>query len=284
MDEDPREGWSEVLEEERGYSDLGHSPLNATERFRYCTEVLSAYEVRPSHILDVGGSTATSLWLSERFPSSTVTVLNSDPLEGEGLSGAINVVRGDAQDFRLGSRVDLIFAGELIEHLWNPDGLIESCTGALAPGGWLVITTPNLACLANRLFLALGWTPGNISPSIRYIVGNPVLPTGSGEVGTIAFHKSVFTLRGLVELLGLYGFELIEMRGYSYAPPPGQLRRGLGGRAIASSGYRIRRLLNRVTPHRLREGMILFLRYRPSQRRAPPLEVASDVPNLSPHQ
>ncbi len=54
-----------------------------------------------------------------------------------------DVVRADAQNFRLGEQFDLIVAGEIIEHLPNPAGLLESCLKHLAPGGQLIITTPN---------------------------------------------------------------------------------------------------------------------------------------------
>ena len=226
--------------------------------------------VTARRVIDVGGSKATAAWLAGQFPEAEITILNSDTHE----PGAIHA---DAQAFD--ADADVIFAGELIEHLWNPDGLIESAAKSLPEGGWFVITTPNLACLINRIFLLFGWTPGNISPSVRYVTGNPMLPTGSGEIGTIAFHKSVFTYRGLVELLRLYGFDLVDMRGYTYAPPPGKAHVGLGGREIQSGGYRLRRLANSLTPHSVREGMALLLRHNPDRRTAPPLTVGADVPD-----
>ena len=226
--------------------------------------------VTARRVIDLGGSKATAAWLASQFPKAEITILNSDTHE----PGAI---RADAQAFEVDA--DVIFAGELIEHLWNPDGLIDSAAKSLPERGWLVITTPNLACFINRLFLLLGWTPGNISPSVRYITGNPMLPKGSGEIGTIAFHKSVFTYRGLVELLRLYGFDLVAMRGYSYAPTPGTAHLGLGGREVQSGGYRLRRIANAVLPHHLREGVALLLRHNPQHRTAPPLTVGADVPD-----
>ncbi len=54
-----------------------------------------------------------------------------------------------AEDFDFGKKFDVIFAGDLIEHLSNP-GLFLSCaTKNLKPGGKLIITTPNTFNLFN---------------------------------------------------------------------------------------------------------------------------------------
>ena len=49
---------------------------------------------------------------------------------------------GDAQSFDLGERFDVLWAGELIEHLSNPGGFLDSALRHLAPSGRLVLTTP----------------------------------------------------------------------------------------------------------------------------------------------
>lgn len=54
---------------------------------------------------------------------------------------------------------DLVFAGELIEHLIDTDGFLAEIRRLLRPGGVLVLTTPNLASLENRLRLLLGRYP-----------------------------------------------------------------------------------------------------------------------------
>lgn len=52
-------------------------------------------------------------------------------------------IKGDAQDFFLNDTFDVIVVGEVIEHLWNLQGLFESSYRALKPNGKLIITTPN---------------------------------------------------------------------------------------------------------------------------------------------
>lgn len=52
-------------------------------------------------------------------------------------------IEANAEDFLLPTRVDLIYAGDIIEHLSNPGRFLDACKQHLAPGGRLVITTPN---------------------------------------------------------------------------------------------------------------------------------------------
>jgi 2-polyprenyl-3-methyl-5-hydroxy-6-metoxy-1,4-benzoquinol methylase len=55
--------------------------------------------------------------------------------------------------------VDVVVAAEVIEHVVDTDHLLEEIARVLRPGGALVITTPNLASLENRLRLLLGRYP-----------------------------------------------------------------------------------------------------------------------------
>jgi 2-polyprenyl-3-methyl-5-hydroxy-6-metoxy-1,4-benzoquinol methylase len=59
---------------------------------------------------------------------------------------------GDAQDFDLGQRFNVVFAGELIEHLDNVHGFLTSVRRHLVPGGRLVLTTPNAFYVGNFIY------------------------------------------------------------------------------------------------------------------------------------
>ena len=54
---------------------------------------------------------------------------------------------------------DAVVAAEIIEHVIDTDHLLGEIARVLRPGGALVITTPNLASLENRLRLLLGRYP-----------------------------------------------------------------------------------------------------------------------------
>jgi SAM-dependent methyltransferase len=59
----------------------------------------------------------------------------------------------------LAGEFDLVFAGELIEHLIDTDGFLAEIHRVLRGGGALVLTTPNLASFENRLRLLVGRYP-----------------------------------------------------------------------------------------------------------------------------
>jgi ubiquinone/menaquinone biosynthesis C-methylase UbiE len=54
---------------------------------------------------------------------------------------------------------EAVFAGEIIEHLVDTSGFLDELRRVLSPGGVLVLTTPNLGSLENRLRLLLGRYP-----------------------------------------------------------------------------------------------------------------------------
>ena len=57
------------------------------------------------------------------------------------------------------SSVDIIVAGEFIEHMLNPVKLIRECHRVLKKGGKIVLSTPNVASLKNRFRVLFGRMP-----------------------------------------------------------------------------------------------------------------------------
>jgi len=62
---------------------------------------------------------------------------------------------------------DCVYAGEIIEHLFDPDYFVEEGRRILKQNGCLIITTPNLAGLGSRLSLLLGRKPWMIEERLR---------------------------------------------------------------------------------------------------------------------
>jgi len=59
----------------------------------------------------------------------------------------------------LGRLFDVVFAGEVIEHIFDDRNFLKQLYAALKPGGVLVLTVPNLFFLFNRLTFAFGKMP-----------------------------------------------------------------------------------------------------------------------------
>ena len=67
-----------------------------------------------------------------------------------------DVVYADAQNFDFQETFDVVHAGELIEHLDNFHGFLQSCRAHLDNNGLLVLTTPNAMRAANFIYSAFG--------------------------------------------------------------------------------------------------------------------------------
>lgn len=117
---------------------------------------------------------------------------------------------------------DLIHANQVIEHLSNIDNFISEIYRALKPGGHLIISTENLASWHNIFALILGYMPFSLTnvTSKTAALGNPLAPHTDEEFWESAtwHHKTVFSTKGLVQLLSLHGFEIAAIKGAGYYP------------------------------------------------------------------
>ena len=106
---------------------------------------------------------------------------------------------------------DVLLVNHLIEHLYDPDRLLEECARVSGPNTLLNLGTPNLAAWFNRgLFLA-GYVPHSMELSLKHNVGKPFHWNQEGLGG----HVRVFTLPALSQLLQHHGFNILDVVGES---------------------------------------------------------------------
>lgn len=70
--------------------------------------------------------------------------------------------------FRDGSLAGVLM-GELIEHVYDPVAMLRECRRVLGPSGLLVLTTPNLAALQDRIGFLAGRAPRQVDPLHPYL-------------------------------------------------------------------------------------------------------------------
>lgn len=118
---------------------------------------------------------------------------------------------------------DAVFCGEIIEHLYDPDHLLEEVNRILKPTGLLVLSTPNLAWWPSRIALLFGFYPFGLNPSLRYPLGHwrELEPT-TGGTPVFADHLRLFTISSLLKLLKTHGFAIRQV-----APIAGQIPKGV---------------------------------------------------------
>lgn len=114
---------------------------------------------------------------------------------------------------------DAIFAGEVIEHLYDPDHFLDEVYRVLKPNGIFVLTTPNLASIHNRIALLFGFQPFSMNPSHRFRVGHITdsfrLHASNPDEGVKreTDHIHLFTYKALRAILERYNFEIIKAYG-----------------------------------------------------------------------
>lgn len=132
-------------------------------------------------------------------------------------SRGVNVIRADLQNkfpFK-NEEFDVIFSGQVIEHLYNPDFFLDECFRVLKKGGKLILTTPNLAAWFNRIIFLFGYQPFFMETStIDKTVGLSFTRKLTKE-RQVAGHIRVFTLRALKDILTLHKFQCEKIKGYS---------------------------------------------------------------------
>jgi ubiquinone/menaquinone biosynthesis C-methylase UbiE len=101
---------------------------------------------------------------------------------------------------------DVVYSGEVIEHLYNPDLMIEECYRVLKKGGTLIISTPNFHAWYNRVLFFFGVQPIFYETSTKSakIGAGPMkrLKTQTVPVG----HIRLFNKHALRDMLEAEGF------------------------------------------------------------------------------
>jgi len=129
-------------------------------RLRKVTRLIA--EERPGSLLDIGCGNGE---FSSRFLPLGFTVCGIDLTEsqleiarGRGLEARRHDLAAGPLPYEDGA-FDIVFAGEVIEHLVDTTSFLRELRRVVRPGGCAIITTPNLASFENRIRLLFGVYP-----------------------------------------------------------------------------------------------------------------------------
>ena len=204
------------------------------ERYGWLLRTLEPLLKSPVRVLDIGLSALPRLLLG-RFPGVRMTTLGFPdaryhrPGEWPHLECDLN---DPAFDWEAAGRQDVVILAEVIEHLYSPPHrLLAALAGVLAPGGLLVIQTPNAASLEKRLKLAAGRNP------YAMIRDNPRDPS----------HFREYTVAELRQLATETGYSVAAISVRNYFRP-------------ASLPGRVNRILGAFLPATLRDGITIVLK------------------------
>lgn len=218
--------FEEVVEEYRaGRHDPGFFHRGISEnpnRFISVTREICAHLPVGGTHMDIGAGDAIIPRMIAKLGAGRVIVVDSedsagtggvDLLAGTGIETTLATVGIDPVPMPDGS-VDLIFAGDVIEHLpHTPRHFMSEIMRLLHPGGWHVQDTPNAVSLFTRLKMLVG------------ISNWPHLDGVWGPEVNVHHHKE-YTLPELVSLFERAGFENIRSSTYEQVWQRSLRRRG----------------------------------------------------------
>ncbi len=136
--------------------------MNTIFTVRNKVELLDKFIQKDKSVLDVGfwgqGKTHESpTWPHKLIKDRSQEVYGVDIVFDESIIPANELSKYQktlAEDFKFERKFDIIFAGDLIEHLVNPGLFLENAKEHIAQNGKLILTTPNtfnLFVLAGKL-------------------------------------------------------------------------------------------------------------------------------------
>jgi len=139
---------------------------------------------------------------------AAVTGVDAAP-ENIAAAQAHAVGQGLAIDYRAGgvetvagARFDLVTSLEVIEHVTDPAGFVAALAQCLAPGGLLILSTPNRTALSRLALIAVGEGLGNI-------------PRGTHD------WDKFLTPPELTRLVEATGLKVSDTRGIKFTPTRG---------------------------------------------------------------
>ena len=157
-----------------GYSRMPNNREELCDRLNKVLTIFGHYKFH--RILDIGcGDGKFSLLLKQSAQAQEVygVDISREAVElanAAGIKAFWSDIDGEPLPFEKDS-FDAIFCGEVIEHLLDPDHLLDEIHRTLKPGGIAIITTPNLAAGYNRVALLFGFQPFQADAGYRHYVG-----------------------------------------------------------------------------------------------------------------
>jgi 2-polyprenyl-3-methyl-5-hydroxy-6-metoxy-1,4-benzoquinol methylase len=145
------------------YASPGGSPVHAIKTWldrRFFRGLLAKLKAPQLRVLDVGGGAGWELRaLRESDPRVHATqVVDLDPgAQALALANGHGYFCGRIEDFETSERFDLVVLLNLIEHVRDPEQVMRKVGSLLAPGGLVLVKTPNYDALDARLFRHHDW-------------------------------------------------------------------------------------------------------------------------------
>lgn len=124
--------------------------------------IMKKNKIKKGKLLDIGCADGSYInYLKNKFEFDVYGIdVSADAIKKSQKKGLktkrVNVENGIPFE---NNSFDIVTCSEVIEHVYDTDFLIQEISRILKPNGTLIITTPNLVSLTNRILILLGKYP-----------------------------------------------------------------------------------------------------------------------------
>lgn len=183
------ESWQ--LEGDRGWHNSNHK-----------TQLVKRYLQDGDRVLDVGCATGEFVAVAGHNGLAVEGIDNSKMLV-DVAQRVLNVPvqQVDIQDFRPAHKFKGIVIWDVLEHLYDPVGILRSCADLMEPGGFLFAQVPNLSGISNRFK--------------SFMCRTGLRDNNYGHFG-FPYHLYFFDKGSLSRLADAAGFEAIHFESWSH--------------------------------------------------------------------
>lgn len=110
------------------------------------------------------------------------------------------------------SSIDVVLCCDILEHLIDPERILEEAYRTLRPNGKLIITVPNLVSLGNRVSILFGSGKGiELAQLLKF--KSPFVPISGPRFPDQRYHIRWFTSKSISNFLGMNGFRVLSKFG-----------------------------------------------------------------------
>lgn len=179
-------------------------------------KILNTADVSGEKYLDIGiGAGYSTLEIANQINAKEIYGIDiSDKAVDAAITMGIIASKIDINNEKLpfpDAFFDVVTGFEIIEHLTNSDNFLSECYRVLKPGGYFLVSSPNIGSWLSIISLILGYLPPPYEVSFEHRIGKPFgkrirLPLAEKPIG----HIKPYNLRALKEHLEIIGFNIIS--------------------------------------------------------------------------
>lgn len=204
-----------IKQNPKDFLDSKETAHELNHRLRVFIQEYKDYKKRlnkPLRVLDIGGGRDPKIF-EYKFEDDKYYVCDYYDNINKNVDGykKIDLNTQKLSEIFKNEKFDVIFCGEVLEHVFSPDFLVEEIKKLMHIDSILIISTPNFGYYMNRIMLLFGISPFFLENSSEFKFGRKF--KFLGNMNSTEGHIRLFTHDALKEFYTYYNFKIEKIIG-----------------------------------------------------------------------